>query len=91
AQGQTIPFTTADIAKPPRGKFMSLCNSYVSPSRRHGADCIRLLQEFDKDIFKQKHDPYILIAEDDRLEEFDQRTKTWWQGIFNSRWQWMGT
>ncbi|KZT28110.1 hypothetical protein NEOLEDRAFT_1030682, partial [Neolentinus lepideus HHB14362 ss-1] len=77
AQGQTISFSIADIAKPPTGK-LSLCNSYVSLSRSHGQDCIRLLREFDEEIFKQRHDPY-LIAEDDRLDDLDLKTKIWWQ------------
>ncbi|EPQ59432.1 hypothetical protein GLOTRDRAFT_35056, partial [Gloeophyllum trabeum ATCC 11539] len=73
---QTIPFLIADIAKPPTGK-LSLFNSYVTLSRSHGEDNIRLLRDFDDDIFKQARDPF-LIQEDARLERLDQRTKEWW-------------
>jgi hypothetical protein len=37
-----------------------------------------LLRDFNEDLFKQSHD-LALMDEDDRLEELNEVTKTWWQ------------
>lgn len=66
-----------DIAQPPAGK-LTLFNLYVALSRSSGRSTIRLLRDFDDNMFKAVHDPH-LLAEDDRLEELDMETKIWWK------------
>ena len=50
SQGQTIPYVIVDIASPPSGN-LSLFNLYVALSRSSGRDTIRLLRDFDDEIF----------------------------------------
>jgi len=50
SQGQTIPYVIIVIASPPSGK-LSLFNLYVALSGSFGRETIRLLGEFDDDIF----------------------------------------
>ena len=76
AQGQTIPYVVIDIAPPP-SSGLSLFNLYVSLSRSSGRETIRLLRDFDDQMFLQAHEPE-LIDEDERLEEMDVATKEWW-------------
>jgi hypothetical protein len=47
------------------------CNLYIALSR---SSAIRLLHDFDENLFKQTHD-LVLFAEDDRLVELDGITK----------------
>lgn len=77
AQGQTIPYVIIDIAKPPSGK-LDLFNLYVALSRSHGRHSVRLLRDFDDNIFLTSHDTQ-LMQEDDRLERLEVSTKSWWQ------------
>ena len=79
SQGQTIPCVLVDIASPPTGG-LSLFNLYVALSRSSGRSTIRLLRDFNDEIFKAAHDPE-LLAEDDRLDYLDEVTKKWWSKI----------
>jgi len=76
AQGQTIPYVIVDIASPPSSR-LSLFNLYVALSRSSGRSTIRLLRDFDDEIFLQGHGPE-LVEEDDRLEQLDAVTREWW-------------
>jgi len=76
AQGQTIPYVVIDIASPPSAR-LSLFNLYIALSRSSGRNTIRLLRDFDDDMFLQGHEPE-LIEEDDRLEQLDEITGKWW-------------
>ena len=67
SQGQTISYALVDIAPPPRGT-LSLFNLYVALSRSSGRYTIRLLRDFDDDMFRKSHDP-ALLQEDERLEK----------------------
>lgn len=79
AQGQTIPYVIVDIAPPPSSR-LSLFNLYVALSRSSGRSTIRLLRDFDDDMFLQGHEAE-LIEEDDRLEHLDKVTGEWWMGM----------
>ena len=79
SQGQTIPRVMVDIASPPTGK-LSLFNLYVTLSRSSGRETIRLLREFDDEMFLDTHEPE-LVWEDERLDNLDKTTKVWWQRI----------
>ena len=76
SQGQTLPYVMIDIAKPPTGA-LDLFNLYVALSRSSGRESIRLLRDFDDELFKKSHHP-ALLAEDDRLDKIDRITKAWW-------------
>ena len=76
SQGQTIPRVIIDIASPPSGK-LSLFNLYVALSRSSGRETIRLLREFDDEIFLEAHETE-LVLEDERLDNLDGKTKLWW-------------
>jgi hypothetical protein len=76
AQGQTLPYVIIDIAQPPTGT-LSLFNLYVALSRSSGRSSIRLLRDFNENIFKKTHD-LALTEEDDRLEILDEKTEKWW-------------
>ena len=76
SQGQTMPYVIIDIAKPPSGK-LNLFNLYIALSRSHGRHSIRLLRDFDDDIFLTSHDNY-LLQEDDRLNYLNSNTQNWW-------------
>ncbi|KZT29796.1 hypothetical protein NEOLEDRAFT_1055830, partial [Neolentinus lepideus HHB14362 ss-1] len=73
--GQILPY----VARPPTGK-LNMFNLYVALSRSAGQETIRLLTDFDVDVFKQSHDAY-LIQEDERLEGLDKRTHEWWDSM----------
>ena len=73
AQGQTIPYVIIDIAPPPTSG-LSLFNLYVSLSHGSGCETIRLLWDFDDEMFLQVHEPG-LTDEDERLEWMDMATK----------------
>ena len=79
AQGQTIPYVVVDIAAPPTSG-LSLFNLYVALSHSSGWATIRLLRDFDDDIFLQAHVPEVL-EEDEWLEGLDVVTKRWWAKI----------
>ncbi|KIJ11326.1 hypothetical protein PAXINDRAFT_84687 [Paxillus involutus ATCC 200175] len=65
SQGQTIPHVLVDITSPPSG-VLNLFNLYVALSRNKA--------------FQVSHSPE-LLAEDDRLQELDVKTKKWWQDM----------
>ena len=75
SQGQTIFYVLVDIASPPTGG-LSLFNLYVALSRSSGRETIRLLRDFDDDLFLKQHDQS-LIREDERLETFNTETRGW--------------
>ena len=77
SQGQTIPYVIVDIATPPTGT-LSLFNLYVALSRSSGQSSIRLLRDFDDELFQKSHD-IALMQEDDQLERQDRITKAWWK------------
>ena len=72
-----------DIAKPPTGK-LSLFNLYVALSRSSGRQTIRILRDFDEQIFRSPHDE-LLLKEDERLEQLDEDTKRAWTTIHTNR------
>jgi hypothetical protein len=51
SQGQTLPYVIIDITKPPTGA-LDLFNLYVALSRSSGRESIRLLRDFDDELFK---------------------------------------
>ena len=77
SQGQTISYVLIDIATPPSGG-LNLFNLYVALSRSSERSTIRLLRDFDDELFKKRHslEP---LAEDDKLMELDQKTDEWWK------------
>ncbi|PSR77379.1 hypothetical protein PHLCEN_2v7930 [Hermanssonia centrifuga] len=79
AQGQTLPYVLVDIASPPTGG-LNLFNLYVALSRSSGRETIRLLRDFDEEVFTKAHDVELTV-EDERLQELDVVTKRWWQVI----------
>ena len=77
SQGQTIPAVLVDIATPPSGG-LTLFNLYVALSRSSGRSTIRLLRDFDDELFKKGHCAE-LLAENDRLNELNEETLKWWR------------
>ncbi|KAJ7766932.1 hypothetical protein B0H14DRAFT_2969347 [Mycena olivaceomarginata] len=67
SQGQMIPYVLVDIASPPSGTS-SLFNLYVALSRSSGRESIRLLRDFNDELFMQAHDPSL-----------NSRTQQWWK------------
>jgi ATP-dependent exoDNAse (exonuclease V) alpha subunit len=76
SQGQTILLVLVDIASPPNGG-LSLFNLYVALSRSSGRSTIRLLRDFDDEVFLRSHDA-ALMEEDKWLEELNRITLEWW-------------
>ncbi|KAJ6453999.1 hypothetical protein DFH09DRAFT_1298158 [Mycena vulgaris] len=76
SQGQTLAYVYVDTGTLPAGG-LSLFNLYVALSRSSGRDTIRLLRDFDDEIYKKGHEPE-LLAEDDRLEGLNEDTSQWW-------------
>jgi hypothetical protein len=79
SQGQTLSYVIVDIATPPSGT-LSLFNLYVALSRSSGRETIRLLRDFDDELFKKSHDVF-LLEEDDRLERLNESTRSWWLAL----------
>ena len=79
SQGQTILYVLVDIASPPSGS-LSLFNLYVALSRSSGRETIRLLRDFDDELFMKQHDQ-ALIREDGRLEALDIETRKWYEKV----------
>lgn len=73
AQGQTIDHILVDIGKT-TCFALSPFNAYVSLSRSHGRDCIRLLRDFDNNLFL-RHPSEDLQIEDARIEELAEETR----------------
>ena len=84
SQGQTLPMVIVDIKSPPGPGKLSLFNIYVALSRSSGQETIRLLRDFDEDVFLQRHDAD-LLEEDQRLEALDEQTKEWWRQMGRGR------
>jgi hypothetical protein len=82
SQGQTILYTIIDLASPPTSK-LSLFNLYVTLSRSKGHSNIRILRDFDDNIFKQSHDS-ALTMEDEHLKNMNKTTLAWWTKIKNT-------
>ncbi|KAF8804157.1 hypothetical protein BYT27DRAFT_7302151 [Phlegmacium glaucopus] len=73
AQGQTLECVLVDIAKPPSGK-LSPFSVYVALSRSRGRKTIRILRDFDAELFM--HHPSEDLREDmQRLERLDMESK----------------
>ncbi|THH11044.1 hypothetical protein EW146_g8174 [Bondarzewia mesenterica] len=66
-----------------QGQSITLFNLYVALSRSSGRDTIRLLRDFNDEIFLTSHNPAVL-DEDDRLDILDMKTKEWWAKTLQS-------
>jgi len=78
SQGQTIEYVIIDIGKPPTGT-LSPFSAYVALSRSRGRDTIRLLRDFDDNLF-QNHPSDALRREMTRLEALNDATRREWEG-----------
>ena len=76
SQGQTIEYVIIDIGKPPTGS-LSPFSVYVALSRSRGRNTIRLLRDFDVNLF-QNHPSEALRIEMKRLEDLNETTKQDW-------------
>ena len=76
SQGQTIEYVIIDIGKPPTGS-LSPFSVYVALSRSRGRDTIRLLRDFDVNLF-QNHPSEALRTEMMRLEGLNVATREEW-------------
>ena len=76
SQGQTIEYVIIDIGKPPTGT-LSPFSVYVALSRSRGRNTIRLLRDFDVNLF-QNHPSEPLRTEMKRLEQLNDTTKREW-------------
>jgi ATP-dependent exoDNAse (exonuclease V) alpha subunit len=76
SQGQTIEYVVIDLTRPPTGS-LSPFSAYVTLSRSRGRDTIRLLRDFDANLF-QKHPSEALRWDMRRLETLNEATKTEW-------------
>lgn len=83
SQGQTIAYVIVDIAKPPKGR-LTLFNLYVALSRSSGRETIRLLRDFEDEVFLKSHAAEVQ-QEDDRLESLNENTRKWWEVIQRTR------
>jgi len=79
SQGQTIEYCIVDIGSPPTGQLTPF-NAYVTLSRSHGKDSIRLLRDFDDKLFTQHPSEY-LRNEDHRLINMDKKTTLHWESL----------
>jgi ATP-dependent exoDNAse (exonuclease V) alpha subunit len=76
SQGQTIEYVIIDIGKPPTGT-LSPFSVYMALSWSRGRDTIRLLQNFDPNLF-QKHPSEELRSDMKRLEQLNETTEKEW-------------
>lgn len=72
SQGQTIEYVIIDIGRPPSGS-LSPFSVYVALSRSRGRDSIRLLRDFDDNLF-QNHPSEDLRKEMARLKGLNDAT-----------------
>ena len=72
-QGQTIEYVIIDIAKPPTGSLSPFA-VYVALSRSRGRDTIRLLRDFDEELF-QHHPSEALRLDMKRIKALNTLTK----------------
>lgn len=77
SQGQTLQSVIVDIATPPPSGGLNLFNLYVALSRSPGRSQLRLLRDFDDNLFLKSHCNELLM-EDDRLEAENNKTRIWW-------------
>lgn len=77
SQGQTIEYVIIDIGRPPTGS-LSPFSIYVALSRSRGRDTIRLLRDFDPNLF-QNHPSEALRQDMKRLERLNEETRIDWQ------------
>jgi ATP-dependent exoDNAse (exonuclease V) alpha subunit len=75
SQGQTIEYVIIDIGEPTG--LLSPFSVYVALSRSRGRDTIRLLREFDANLF-QNHPSEALRKDMNRIEVLNERTKKEW-------------
>jgi hypothetical protein len=73
SQGQSIDPVLVDIRNPPTGK-LSPFSAYVALSRSKGRDSIRLLSDFNEELF-QTHPNIDLAVEMDRLRALERKTR----------------
>ena len=78
-QGQTIPHVIVDIASLP-SRHLLLFNLYVALLHSSGQSTIRLLRDFEDNLFIKPHDA-LLIEEDERLDKLDEKTKEGWLAL----------
>ena len=76
SQGQTIEYVIINIGKPPTGS-LSPFSVYVALSRSRGRNTIRLLRDFDINLF-QNHPSEALRIEMKRVEGLNEKTKQEW-------------
>ncbi|KAH9033656.1 hypothetical protein EDB84DRAFT_1270089, partial [Lactarius hengduanensis] len=72
SQGQTLECVIVDIAKPPSGALTGF-NAYVALSRSRGRNTIKLLRNFDPNLFTV-HPNQQLRLEDNRLTALERAT-----------------
>ena len=77
SQGQTIEYVIIDIGRPPTGK-LSPFGTYVALSRSRGRDTIRLLRDFDEELF-QHHPSEALRVDMERLAVLNRMNKERWE------------
>ena len=81
AQGQTIHPVMVDIGPPPGNLGVSPFGAYVALSRGRGREQIRLLRDFDSNLFT-RHPSESLRLEDIRLERLASETRERWDAGF---------
>ena len=81
AQGQTLEYVIVDIGPVPEKFGISPLGVYVALSRGRGREQIRLLRDFDDDLFT-KHPSEDLRVEDERLTTLTEMTKDRWDSGF---------
>jgi ATP-dependent exoDNAse (exonuclease V) alpha subunit len=81
AQGQTLEYVIVDIGPVPEKFGISPLGVYVALSRGRGREQIRLLRDFDDNLF-MKHPSEDLRVEDERLTMLTEMTKDRWDTGF---------
>ena len=81
AQGQTLEYVIVDIGPVPEKFGISPLGVYVALSRGRGREQIRLLRDFNDDLFT-KHPSEDLRMEDARLTMLTEMTKDRWRAGF---------
>lgn len=77
SQGQTMEYVIIDIGKPPTGA-LSPFGVYVALSRSRGRKNIRLLRDFDRQLF-QHHPSENLRLDMIRMKDLNEATKKQWK------------
>jgi hypothetical protein len=77
SQGQTIKRVIVDIGRPPYGRLTPF-NAYVVLSQSLGREIIRLLRDFEPELFTKV--PSLMLEEEDkRLYQLDRETEASYQ------------